>query len=144
MCKQKEGMHVCYIGYELKLKRYWFRIPAGSDICARGCAWRVLQNVPKPVVCNAVYMILCTIENPSSHSISVGHSPDLRVHSVAIWPWFFRKRCKAIFNHIHLAIYPDDIARLLQSDRHLLAAWFYCDHQRALAAYSLHPSQSAR
>ena len=33
--------------------------------------------------------------------------------------------------------YPDDIARLRHSDGHVLAEWFYCDHQSALAEYGL-------
>ena len=36
---------------------YWVRIPAGSDVCHRGCAYRptVFQTVQRPVVCSAVY-----------------------------------------------------------------------------------------
>ena len=37
------------------------------------------------------------------------------------------------------AHYPDDIARLCHSDDHVLAEWFYCDHQSALAEYGLTP-----
>ena len=37
--------------------------------------------------------------------------------------------------------YPDDIARLWQTDSHVLAALLYCDHQSALAAYGIHPSR---
>ena len=33
--------------------------------------------------------------------------------------------------------YPDDIARLWHSDGHVLAEWFYCDHQGALAIYGI-------
>ena len=46
-----------------------------------------------------------------------------------------------IFN---MNYYPDDIARLWHSDRYVLAAWFYCDHQGAIAEYGLHPSRSYR
>ena len=40
---------------------------------------------------------------------------------------------------IHTLHYPDDIARLWNSDGHVLAKWYYCDHQSALAEYSLIP-----
>ena len=40
-----------------------------------------------------------------------------------------------------LILYPDDIARLWHTDRHVLLAWLYCDHQSALAAYGIHPSR---
>ena len=36
-------------------QRYWVRIPVGSDICHRACAYTVLQTVQKPGVCSAVY-----------------------------------------------------------------------------------------
>ena len=35
--------------------RYRVRIPTGSDVCHRGCAYTVLQTVQMPVVCSAVY-----------------------------------------------------------------------------------------
>ena len=33
----------------------WVRIPAGSNVCHRGCAYTVLQTVQRPGVCIAVY-----------------------------------------------------------------------------------------
>ena len=40
----------------LKNQRYWVRIPAGSDIFYRDCAFTVFQTVQKPgVVLCAVY-----------------------------------------------------------------------------------------
>ena len=36
-------------------KGYWARIPAGSNICHRGCAYTVLETVQRPGVYNAVY-----------------------------------------------------------------------------------------
>ena len=32
----------------LETQRYWFRIPAGSDVCHQGCAYTVLQTVQMP------------------------------------------------------------------------------------------------
>ena len=35
--------------------RYWVRIPAGSDVCRRDCAYKVFQTVQRPGVYRAVY-----------------------------------------------------------------------------------------
>ena len=35
--------------------RYWVRIPAGSVVCHRGCAYTVLQTFQRHVVYSAVY-----------------------------------------------------------------------------------------
>ena len=40
------------------LKKYWVRIPAGSDIFHRGCAYTVLQTIQKPGQYNVVYGIV--------------------------------------------------------------------------------------
>ena len=39
----------------LETQKYWVRIPAGSDICHRGCAYIVLQAVQRPGVLSVVY-----------------------------------------------------------------------------------------
>ena len=39
----------------LKTQRYLVRIPAGSDVCHRGCAYTVLQTVQRLGVYSAVY-----------------------------------------------------------------------------------------
>ena len=49
--------------------------------------------------CTVLPMVLCTIKNPWSHSIRVGHSPLFGLPSVAILPWLCRKRRKTIFTH---------------------------------------------
>ena len=48
-------------------------------------------------------------------------------------------RLSAIIHLDRPDIYPDDIARLWNSDGHVLAKWYYCDHQSTLAEYSLIP-----
>ena len=63
----------------------------------------VLQTVQRPGVCSAV-MVLCTIKNPWSHMIRIGHSPDFRIQSVEMLPWLCRKRHKVIFSHSLMAI----------------------------------------
>ena len=54
----------------------------------------------KSMKCAVLSILLCTIKNPWIHPIRVRHSPDFGLFSVAILPWFSkRKRCKAIFTH---------------------------------------------
>ena len=36
-------------------KRYWVRIPAESDVCNRGWAYKVVQAVQRHTVCSTVY-----------------------------------------------------------------------------------------
>ena len=59
------------------------------------------QTVQRPGVCNAVYhtMVLCTIKNPWSYSIRVGHSLD--GFPSAILPCLCKKRRKEIFSHLN-------------------------------------------
>ena len=49
--------------------------------------------------CIVLSMVLCTKNNPWSHSIRVGYSPDFGLPSVTILPWLCRKRRKPIFTH---------------------------------------------
>ena len=46
----------------------------------------------KGLGCAVLSMVLCIIKNPRSHSIRVGHSPEVGLPSVAIFPWLRRKR----------------------------------------------------
>ena len=56
----------------------------------------------KGLGCIVLSMVLCTIGNLWSHSLRVGHSPDVGLFSVAILPWLSTKRLKAIFTiHSH-------------------------------------------
>ena len=66
--------------------RYQVRIPVGSDICHRGCAYIVLQTVQRPGVYSAAYGTVHYKEPLKSLEIMVGHSPDLGLLSVAILP----------------------------------------------------------
>ena len=50
----------------------------------------------KGLECTVLSMVLCTIKNPWSHSIRVGHSPGFGLSSVAMLPWLCRKRREAI------------------------------------------------
>ena len=42
--------------------------------------------------------LLCTRTIPWSYSIRVGHCHDFWLPSVAILPWFYRTRCKAMYS----------------------------------------------
>ena len=89
--------------YRLRLVtwRYQARIPVAPDICHSGCAYIVLQTVQRHGVYSAAYGTVHYKEPLKSFEIRVGHSPGFELPSVAILPWLFRKRCKAIFNLIY-------------------------------------------
>ena len=60
--------------------RYQFRVPVGTDICHRGCAYT--DSAPN---CSTVLpMVLCTIKNPSSltFKLRVEHSHGFGLPSV--------------------------------------------------------------
>ena len=70
----------------LVIWRYQVRIPVGSDICHRGCAYTVLQTVQSPGVYSAAYCTVHYKEPLKSFKIRVGHSPCFGLPSVAILP----------------------------------------------------------
>ena len=76
---------------------YKVRIPVGTDICHRGCAYTALQIVQRHGVYSSAYGNVHYREPLKSFKIRVGHSPGFRLPSVAVLPWFCRKRSKAIF-----------------------------------------------
>ena len=76
---------------------YQVRIPVGTDICHRGCAYTVYQTVQRHGVYCATYGTVHYKEPLKSFEIRVGHSTGFRLPSVAILPWLCRKRRKAIF-----------------------------------------------
>ena len=78
---------------------YQVRIPVGTDICHRGCAYTVLQTVQRHGVYSAAYGTVHYKEPLKSFEIRVGHSPGFGLPPVAILPWLCRKRRKAIFIH---------------------------------------------
>ena len=53
------GMRLALLSHSVRLchetQRYCFRIPAGSNVCHRGCAYTVLLTVQRNGVCSAVY-----------------------------------------------------------------------------------------
>ena len=66
----------------LETRRYWARIPVGSDGCYRGCAYTVLRTVQKTGVCSAlygaVYYQAWYYKEPfKSYDKCPRHSPDL-------------------------------------------------------------------
>ena len=85
--------------YRLGRVIWWYqvRIPVGQDICHRGCAYTVLQTVQRPGVYSAAYGTVHYKEPLKSFEIRVGHNPGFGLPSVAILPWFSRKRRKTIF-----------------------------------------------
>ena len=66
--------------------RYQVRIPVGTDICHRGCAYTVLQTVKRHGVYSAPYGTVHYKEPLKSFEIRVGHSPGFGLPSVAIVP----------------------------------------------------------
>ena len=76
--------HSCRLG----LVNLWYqvRIPDGTDICHRGCAYTVLQTVQRHRVYNAAYGTVHYKEPLLSFEIRVGHSPGFGLRSVAILP----------------------------------------------------------
>ena len=75
---------------------YQVRIPGGTDICHRGCAYTVLQTVQRYGVYNDAYGTVHFKELLRSFEVRVGHSPGFGPLSVAILPWLCRRRRKAI------------------------------------------------
>ena len=65
---------------------YQARIPVGTDICHRGCAYTVLQTVQRHGVCSAAYGTVHYKEPLKSFEIRVGSSPGFWLSSVAILP----------------------------------------------------------
>ena len=67
---------------------YQVRIPVGSDIRHRGCAYTVLQTVKRKGVYSAAYGTVHYKEPLKSFEIRVlvGHSPGFGLSSVAILP----------------------------------------------------------
>ena len=65
---------------------YQARIPGGTDICHRGCAYTVIQTVQRQGVYSAAYGTLYYEEPLKSFEIRVGHSPGFGFPSVAILP----------------------------------------------------------
>ena len=65
---------------------YQVRIPVGTDICLRGCAYTVLQTVQRHGVCSAAYGTVHYKEPLKSFEIRVGHSLCFGFPSVAILP----------------------------------------------------------
>ena len=92
------------LSYRLGLVTWGYqgRIPVGTDICHRGCAYTVLQTVRRHGVYSAAYGIVHYKEPLKSFEIRVGHSPGFGLPSVAILPWLCRKRRKAIFIFIFM------------------------------------------
>ena len=66
--------------------RYHVRIPVGSDICHRGCAYTLLRTVQMNEVYSDIYGDVNYKENLKSIEIRVGHSPSFGLPSVAILP----------------------------------------------------------
>ena len=71
----------------LKTKRYWVWNPAGLDVCHQGCAHKVSKVSKRFEVRVVLSMVMCTVKNPRSQSIRVGHSSDFGLLSVLILPW---------------------------------------------------------
>ena len=65
---------------------YQVRIPVGTDICHRGCAYTVLQTVQRHGVYSAANGTVHYKEPLKSFEIRVGHSPGFGLPSVAILP----------------------------------------------------------
>ena len=70
----------------LETRGYQVRIPVGTDICHRGCAYTVLQTVQRHGVYSAAYGTVHYKEPLKSFEIRVGHSPGFGLPSVAILP----------------------------------------------------------
>ena len=66
--------------------RYQVRIPVGTDIWHRGCAYTVPKTVQRPGVYSDAYGNVHYKEPLKSFKIKVGHSPSFGLPSVAILP----------------------------------------------------------
>ena len=66
--------------------RYQVRIPVGSDISHRDCAYTVLQTVQRHGVYSAAYGTVHYKESLKSFEIGVRYSPGFGLPSVAILP----------------------------------------------------------
>ena len=75
---------------------YWGLIPASRILVTEVVHIQCLKQF-KGLECALLSTVLCTIKNPFSLSIRVGHGPDFGLPSVAILPWFCGKRHKTIF-----------------------------------------------
>ena len=65
---------------------YQVRIPVRTDICQRGCTYRVLQTVQRHGVYSAAYDTVHYKEPLKPFEIRVGHSPGFGLPSVALLP----------------------------------------------------------
>ena len=63
---------------------YWVRMPAGSDVCHRGCAYRVFNTVQRPGECSAGYGTVHYKKPLKLLDKSRALSPDLVLLSFAI------------------------------------------------------------
>ena len=65
---------------------YQVRIPVGTDICHRGCAYTALQTVQRDGVYGAAYGTVHYKEPLKSFKIRLGLPLGFGLHSVAILP----------------------------------------------------------
>ena len=65
---------------------YQVRIPLGSVVCHRGCAYTVFQTVQRDGVYSAAYGTVHCKEPLKSFEIRVGHITEFGLPSVAILP----------------------------------------------------------
>ena len=65
---------------------YQVRIPVGTDVCHRGCAYTEFQAVQRHGVYSAAYGTVHYKEPLKSFEIGLGHSPGFGLPSVAILP----------------------------------------------------------
>ena len=76
------------------------RMPVGTYICHRGCAYTVLQTVQRHGGYSAAHGTVHYKEPLKSIEIRVGHSPEFRLSSVAIL-----LDVKQTYKHTHLLSY---------------------------------------
>ena len=92
-------------GSDSKLKRYWARIPAGTNVYNWGCSYTVLQTIQRPGVCSALYGTMHYGEPLKSFGKSraapIENSPYFGLSSVEVLPLSCRKRQKAIYSLTH-------------------------------------------
>ena len=55
-------------------QRYWVQIPAGSDVCHRGFAYKVLESVNRHGVCSAVCTVRAEQEQSRAEQSRAGQS----------------------------------------------------------------------
>ena len=87
----------------LETRRYWVRIPVGSNVSDRGWAYLYIYIYSVPN-CSKAWRVQCRLwyyalymKKPWSHLIRVGHtcSPDFGCPSVTILPGLCKKRRRA-------------------------------------------------